>query len=126
MQQTEHTCSSGQLFSWRTPDAPFVELNEPLLKGNKRKSETGQTQGYRCCSSLVSSLPVCYFTITKDQKRGPCKGSSAQASRITTGVIICPHQPFYKKNTFNPKNMMPWNPDHKNKYADMKNDPSGR
>lgn len=40
------------------------------LKATKGKSETGQTQGYRCSSSLVSSLPVCNFTITQDRKRG--------------------------------------------------------
>jgi len=104
----------------------LLNLMNIYLKATKENQKQGKPKVsmFQFSSKRFTCLLLHYYK--RWEKEALQMGSSAQASWITTGPITCPHQPFYKKKTFNPKNMMPWNKDNKNKYADMKNDPSWR
>lgn len=75
--KTKQSLCRNRTHSWFPGTHQMLRLLNLMnlgLKATKEISETRQIQGYRCSSSLVSSLPVCYFIITQDWARGPCSG----------------------------------------------------
>ena len=75
MQQTKHTCLSGQLCHWHAPDAQFAEINGPPLNENRRKPEPGKRKGLKV--PLSNEL----FTCTLPDCKSPEDGSSCSKAR---------------------------------------------